>query len=169
MKHLKSMMVIFASATALSSFAHASTNLVQNGGFETGDFTGWTLSGNLGATGVSGSPNSPEEGRYAAQLGAVGSDDTMSQTLTTTAGQSYTLSFWHIYAPGAGPVGDFSVQWDGNYVFGPVASTSPPSPQIWTEYSIVVTGTGSDTLSFNSRNDPSYQGLDNISVTAGAP
>ena len=141
------------------------TNLVQNGGFETGDFTDWSLSGNLGYTNVGNNPNAAHTGSYAAQLGAVGSDDFMSQTLSTTAGTNYTLSFWHIYSSGAGPTGDFAVQWNGSDVFGPVASTNPPSPLVWTEYSVSLTGTGSDTLTFVSRNDPSYQGLDDISLS----
>ena len=41
-------------AVLLIAFAcHASANLVTNGGFETGDFTGWTQSGNTGFTSVS--------------------------------------------------------------------------------------------------------------------
>jgi hypothetical protein len=147
--------------TPLTS-AHAS-NLVVNGGFETGDFTGWIEGGNLGSTYVGNSPNTPFDGNYAAQLGAVGSDNTLSQVLSTVAGSLYTISYWHIYAPGAGPPGDFSVLWDGTTIHSEV-SQNPPTPQTWTEYSFQVTGTGSDTLEFDSRNDPSYQGLDDVSV-----
>jgi hypothetical protein len=38
------------SAILISSGAHA--DLVTNGGFETGDFTGWTQGGNTGFTSV---------------------------------------------------------------------------------------------------------------------
>src|SRR5262249_25131594 len=48
----------------------AAGNLV-NGGFETGDFTGWDLSGNTGFTGVSAI--NPHSGTYAAFLGPIGS------------------------------------------------------------------------------------------------
>ncbi len=151
----------------LAASASASTNLVVNGGFETGDFSGWTLSGNLGYTFVSSSPNNPHSGSYAAQLGAVGSDDILSQTISTKSGILYNLSFWHIYDPLALPPGDFSVEWDGDTIYGPIVTTDPPSPQVWTEYTFSVVGTGEDTLSFYSRNDPSYQGLDDVSVSAG--
>ena len=69
-----------------------------------------------------------------------------------------------MYRPDVGPVGDFSVLWDGNAIYSQ-DSTNPPSPQNWTQYDFTVTGTGSDTLTFLSRQDPSYQGLDDVSVT----
>jgi len=152
--------------TSFLAGAAGAVELVQNGGFETGDFTDWTLTGNTGATYVGTSPNAPHSGAWAAELGAVGSDDFMSQVLTTTAGQVYNLSFWHIYAPNAGPIGNFAVLWNNVAVFGPVPSQSPPTPQVWTQYNLQVTGTGSDTLTIESRNDPSEQGIDDISVTA---
>ena len=137
-------------------------NLVVNGGFETGDFTGWTETQNLGATFVS--PSYAHSGNDGAALGAVGSDNSLAQTLSTVAGATYDVSFDHMYRPDAGPVGDFSVLWDGNAIYSQ-DSTNPPSPQNWTQYDFTVTGTGSDTLTFLSRQDPSYQGLDDVSVT----
>ena len=78
-----------------------SLNLVTNGSFEDGNFTGWTLGGNY----VLPPNNTPEifitsgtgaadSGNYAAGFGSVHTDGTLSQTLQTTAGQQYTLSFW---------------------------------------------------------------------------
>ena len=55
-------------------------NLVVNGGFETGDFTGWTETQNLGATFVS--PSYAHSGNDGAALGAVGSDNSLAQRLT---------------------------------------------------------------------------------------
>ena len=55
-------------------------NVIVNCGFETGDFTGWTLTGNTGFTGVtSGSPY-VNSGTYGAYLGPVGSDGFLSQS-----------------------------------------------------------------------------------------
>ena len=69
-----------------------------------------------------------------------------------------------MYLPNAGPTSDFSVDWDGQALYSE-NNVNPPRPQNWTQYDFTVTGTGSDTLTFLSRQDPSYQGLDNVSVT----
>src|SRR5262245_46093102 len=67
-------------------------NLIVNGGFETGDFTGWTLSRNTTLFGVDHDAHS---GNWAAFFGAVGSPTyLMQQTITTTPGATYTLDFW---------------------------------------------------------------------------
>ena len=57
-----------------------------------------------------------ESGQFAAGMGPVGSDGTLSQTLQTTAGQQYTLSFW-LANQGAGP-NDFTVKWNGATRYG---------------------------------------------------
>ncbi|WP_412542453.1 glycosyl hydrolase [Longispora sp. K20-0274] len=62
---------------------------LTNGGFETGTLTGWSVAG-TGA--VTGSP--VQAGAFAARLGAVNTDSTLSQTFTVPAGQT-TLSFWY--------------------------------------------------------------------------
>ena len=58
------------------------TNLVVNGSFETDDFSGWTLSGNVQT--IAAGPQAyitsqAEAGQFAAGLGPVGSDGIMSQ------------------------------------------------------------------------------------------
>src|SRR5689334_17481090 len=47
--------------------------LINNGSFETGDFSGWTQSGNTNDTFVSLN-NNGHSGRYSAQMGPVGTD-----------------------------------------------------------------------------------------------
>ena len=72
----------------------ARANLVTNGGFETGDFTGWTLTGTGG--GVAIDTRFPHTGTSDAAFALAngGTTATLSQSIATTAGQSYSLSFW---------------------------------------------------------------------------
>jgi hypothetical protein len=139
-------------------------SLVQNGGFETGDFTGWTQSGNTAYTSVtSGNSAFVHSGTYGAALGPSGSLGYLSQTLPTFAGQNYLLSLWldnpnNSY--GATP-NQFLVQWNGTTIF---SETNMPFTT-WTNLQFIVTATGSSTvLQLGFRDDPYYLSLDDISV-----
>src|SRR5437762_11025886 len=105
----KMVSVLAATGFALGVSGLASANLVTNGSFETGNFTGWTLSGSTGFTGVEcpGAPFAgPGDGNCDAFLGSVGSDGTLSQTLTTVPGQTYHISF--DFQPDGGQTSHFS-------------------------------------------------------------
>jgi hypothetical protein len=123
------------------------------------------LGGNSGV--VSAGPQlfvdaKPESGSYATGMGSVGSDGTLSQTIATTPGDTYTLSFWlENDAPGAN---DFKALWNGQALL----SLTNASQSGYTEYTYGVTATGSSsTLEFSARNDPSQWNLDNISLSRG--
>jgi hypothetical protein len=170
MKRSSTLAAILLAGTILAPAAHA--NIVLNGGFENGTLThsGWTLSGYTNYTFVSPASGiaaiTPHSGNYYLAMGADFGINYLNQTLTTVAGQTYNLDFWHIYNPLATAPGTFSVLWDGQTIYGPEASTTPASPTVWTEYTIQVTGTGSDKLSFASQQPGAgYQGLDDVSVT----
>jgi hypothetical protein len=139
------------------------TDLLANGSFETGDFSGWTTGGNFEFTQVSSGPfyvySGAEDGNFYVTMGPVGSDGTLSQTFSDIAGQHYTVSFW-MAAAGDDP-SDFSAYWDGTQVFG---QTDPNTNGAWTLFSFNETATGSDTISFAFRDDPAYIALDNVSV-----
>jgi hypothetical protein len=56
--------LMFTAVAALSIAHPASANLITNGGFETGDFTGWTHVGGAVVFGASGLP--PHSGKFVA-------------------------------------------------------------------------------------------------------
>ena len=151
----------FCLCLAAPAFAQ---NLIANGSFETGDFSGWTTGGNFEASSVTFGGfydySGAQDGTWYAVLGPVGSDGTLSQTLATTPGSVYTVSFW-LAGVGDDP-SDFSAFWNGTQL---ISLTDPNTGSNWMQYSFTVTGTGSDTLSFSFRDDPAWIAFDNVSVT----
>jgi len=163
----KLLLVVVALAVAFSLTApkaFADTNLVNNGSFETGDFTGWTQGGNFEfsqvVTGAFYVYTGAQDGQFYGTFGPVGSDGTISQTISDTAGAGYTLSFW-LNAVGDDP-SHFAVFWNGNDLMDEL---DPNTGGNWTQFSFNVTGTGSDTLTFAFQDDPAYIALDNVSVS----
>jgi hypothetical protein len=137
-------------------------NMVLNGGFEMGNFSGWTSSGNFTYTAVITGSTYAHSGTYGAQLGPSGSLGYLSQTLATTAGTSYLFSFWLDSPNGSNP-NEFLVSWNGNTLLD---KTNLPAIG-WTNIQFVVMTTGTSTvLQFGFRDDPSYLGLDDISVVS---
>jgi len=85
---------VAASLTVVAPAAYA--NLVQNGDFETGDFSNWTVTGDAA---IASNPyfgaGTVDNGNYFTVLNAGDSSPNaiLSQTITTVAGTNYTLSF----------------------------------------------------------------------------
>ena len=137
-------------------------SLVQNGGFETGDFTGWSQSGNTAYTTVTGgNALYAHSGTYGVQAGPVSTPGYLAQVRPTTPGQAYLLSFW-LSNPTSGSTELFQASWNGTNAY---AITNPPV-MAWTNLNFVVTATGTNTtLQFALQNDLDYFGLDDVSVT----
>ena len=151
---MRTLLLFVAALTLPTACAFASPVLV-NGDFETGDFTGWTQSGNTGYTYVDYGAN----GSLEALLGPVGSDGYLTQSFTDILGQQYNLDF-DLYSDGSGP-SDFTASIDGSTLL----SYTGAVPTFNQTFDFAFTGTGSDTLQFGFREDPSYLDLDNVSVT----
>jgi hypothetical protein len=164
-KPLRTLLALCLLTLGMAVLAHANTNLVANGSFETGDFTGWTVSGDTSFTGVcdvSTCPAgyAPQDGTYAAYFGPVGDTATISQMITTTPGDSYTVSFY-LAAPENGTPNYFSV----NFGTTSFSFTNFGASFDWQQFVLTTVATSNQTeLSFTFRNDPAYWYLDNVSV-----
>lgn len=148
-----------------------SGNLVMNCGFELGvvnaaplDWVvdaGFTL--HLGTFNrvVTSAVNS---GNNALQFGNFDSEPAagISQVLTDTPGQTYTVSFF-AFAPVKDAGSFLDAQINGT---NEVSLTGAAIPNSYTEFTFSFTGTGSDTLGFLSDNSPSENYLDDVSVVS---
>lgn len=131
---------LFCTIALLAASATASANLVTNGDFSSGG-SGWTLTGN---TSYSSFPDAWKDG-------ATYGDAFLNQIIATIAGETYKISFdaginW----------GTMAVALDGVQLF-----STPASGHFDVS---VVAASNNATLSFITRNDPSYNYLDNVVV-----
>src|SRR5205807_2672789 len=98
-------------------------SIAQNGGFETGDFTDWTLVGHSVASGSGNGPtvyNAVEPGgsggyqvAHSGNYGAFLGDTqiaTLAQSLNTVPGGRYLVSFW-LNNPSSGSGQHFRLNW----------------------------------------------------------
>jgi hypothetical protein len=148
-----------------SSFANA--GLIANGGFETGDFTGWSVSDPFGII-VDPSATS-NTGSFAATIGSFGSTGTLSQTLATVAGTTYTFTF-ALQNLATSPsdflqTNSFVVTFGGTTVIDGLSGPLP-SPGYNIETFTVTATSDSTVLSFIAQNDSAAWLLDDVTATA---
>ncbi len=159
-------------------------SIVQNGGFETGDFTGWTLAGdtvlwffngdevcNVVATDAD-FPSVVHSGNFGAYLGQNGYAAALSQTVPTIPGQSYLVSFW-LDDLQAVDFQQFSAIWNG----ANLTSLVTPPAFTWSNFQFVAVADDTNaTLEFDAESDQYYEyygqnyfGLDDVTVTPVPP
>ena len=138
----------------------AAANLVQNGGFEAGNLSGWTLAGDSTTTMVS--LGFPYSGIFGLVFGASNMPEFVSQTLATAPGQVYTLSFWVGSGDNqGGKPNEFIVKWGATTLLDQLNFVVPS----WTNMQFQVTATStSTTLSFGGWDNVDYIYLDDVSV-----
>jgi hypothetical protein len=155
--------LMFATAAAFSVAYPAKANLITNGGFETGDFSGWTVRGRDNDVVGSVPFVSPHSGNFQALFG-VGSNS-ITQNVATTPGRSYVIDFWlgaKIFNQVEGAV---SVSWGDLTV---VSQLTPPGIYSYTEYTFTVNALSPTTALQFQFSDPNITSntyyLDDISV-----
>lgn len=149
-----------AAAGVLLVSVGAQANLVTNGGFETGDFTGWTQFGNTGFTNVAGGAIA-HSGSFGAHFGPINSTGGIFQTLATTPGQNYQVDFW-LRNESSGTPNSFEFNWDGGAA---EMSFSDAAAFSYTHFSFDLVATGASTdLRFTFQHNPSFIDLDDVGV-----
>jgi hypothetical protein len=96
-KHVFYGILALVSLLGLGITQSARANLITNGDFETGDFTGWTPTlAPPGETDLFVANGPGPDTTNVAYFGAIGTNfDRISQTFATTAGAFYTLTFFY--------------------------------------------------------------------------
>jgi hypothetical protein len=142
----------------------AQAQLVQNGSFETGDFAGWTRSGDTLLTSVTvPTLGAPDGDRYAV-LASFGTTGTISQKIPTDIGRNYIYSFSLANSVGITTLGQQS-----SFLFAaggnPLVSLTNPTGFQFTPFSGTFTASSTETeIAFTARHDPGAFRLDAISV-----
>jgi len=176
----------FAALLICAATASANVpNIINNGSFETYGGTGfnsnigaglpgWTIGSGGGvdivfSTGVEPYYWQAADGNVSLSLNYFSAEN-ISQTVTTTPGQSYLLSFFMAAEIYGGPATrTMNVLWDSTTVGSPSFQYTGQGPTTmgWTQFNFTVTGTGSDTLIFQSTTSGPYgPALDAVSLVA---
>jgi hypothetical protein len=129
--------VVLGAASLAPPAASAATNLVQNPGFETGDFTDWTAGfGWFISSAVDGVGYAPYQGAYGASFEDGDLPASLTQTLSTVVGDDYTVSFAYnpgVAFTGGGSGSELQVFWSGQLIKDISVNVAD---ETWSVYSI---------------------------------
>jgi hypothetical protein len=163
----KSMLFATAlAAAAVTTPAIAATNLVVNGSFETGDFTGWTLTGDTTFVFVTDETGGggPTDGIYHAAFGPEDGLTYLSQAIATTPGENYAFRFDLANLDGA--PNEFTFDLGATTLIDLVDS---PAFDYATAEGFFTAASSSTTIRFGFYQLPFFFVLDNVSVTSMVP
>jgi hypothetical protein len=159
-----------ATSVALTVTAASSSGIV-NGGFETGDLSGWTASG-ASETAVSGG----HSGSFAARLGSTSptnGDSSIAQTFTAGSGQNQ-LAFWYKMTCPDSIIYDWAIATLRDNTAGSTATvlTKTCISNAWSQVTATVTPGHSYTLTLTSHDDnysadPTYTLFDDVALSSG--
>lgn len=143
--------------------AHA-VNLVQNGSFETGDFSDWTTqAAGVGSDFTVWADGTPW-GTYVSYFSADGNQlDQISQNLATSAGTQYEISLW---VKNYGIESDaLQIEWEGNLVLN--LSPLGTGLESWELITLNATAANSGSMfKIRGRDAQAAFEIDNVSVEA---
>ncbi len=150
MRKLICVLAIAGSATALQAQV--------NGGFETGDTTGWTVGGDLSFTAVTGTL--PHTGAFSYQAGPTGGIGFLEQAIPCNVGDLATVDFWLAgdnFAPNS-----FAAYFDGALL-----TTQVDTGFGYTQFTFanIPVTTANPVIHFEFSHPPAYWYLDDVSVT----
>lgn len=91
--------------------------------------------------------------------GPVGIPVTLSQTISTAAGQAYTLTFWY---RNVGAPNELLVSWDGAVVYDAIDVDDTPYVQV--TVNLPPASSDMTDLTFGFRNDPDFFNFDDVVV-----
>jgi hypothetical protein len=166
--------LVLASLIAGAANPLHAQNRLSNGGFETGDFTGWTLNSTdaslvIDASGDSGLnsyiqafQSTPDGGNFYALFTSSSVTSTLDQSFATTSGETYLVDFWLNDTYGNASL---TVAAGATTLFNLSSTDASLQNQGWVleEKSFVAAGPTTD-LMFSGNTASSFLGVDAVTV-----